>query len=242
MPFFRAEHAHWEKEDDAGPVTEADLAVNAELARLLRQARPDYGWLSEESEDGAERLGAERVFIVDPIDGTRAFMKGETGFAIAIAVIEAGRPVASVVYLPARDETYAAAVGAGATLNGVPIAPSPRQELAGATALGAKASYREEHWPGGAPPVERIFRHALEWRLCLVASGAFDLMVTMRDAWEWDVAAGALIAMEAGAVITDRDGVALTFNNPLPKLPGVMIAPEALHASLMRLRQSPASL
>ncbi|MEL6476232.1 MAG: 3'(2'),5'-bisphosphate nucleotidase CysQ [Pseudomonadota bacterium] len=236
LPFFHGSVQSWEKEDDAGPVSEADMAVNSALETHLLGARPGYGWLSEESEDGAARLAAERVFIVDPIDGTRAFLKGETGFAVAVALVEAGRVIASTVHLPARGETYAAALGAGATLNGEPIAPSPRHELEGATALGAKASYRAEHWPGGAPPVERIFRHALEWRLCMIADGSFDLMVTMRDAFEWDVAAGALIASEAGARITDRDGEELRFNAAFPKVPGVIVAPPALHQALMALR------
>ena len=237
MPFFRASCESWEKAEEAGPVSEADMAVNAYLEETLRGARPDYGWLSEESEDGSDRLSRARVFIVDPIDGTRAFLKGETGFAVAIAVVEHGAVTASTVHLPARGETYAAALGLGATLNGAAIAPSPRTQLAGATAVGAGASYKPEHWPGGVPEIKRSFRHALEWRLCLIADGSFDLMVTLRDAYEWDVAAGALIVTEAGARISDRDGAPLAFNSPCAKLPGVIAAPAPLHAALTELRQ-----
>lgn len=237
MPFFRASCRSWEKDDNAGPVSEADMAVNDALEARLRTARPDYGWLSEESDDGPDRLSAVRVFIVDPIDGTRAFIKGETGFAIAIAVVERGEVIASVVHLPARGETYAAALGQGATLNSAPIAPSTRKVLEGATALGAAASYKDDRWPGGPLKVERVFRHALEWRLCLVAAGAFDLMVTLRDAFEWDVAAGTLIATEAGAVMTDRDGGTLRFNGEVPKVPGVIVAPDPLHKALIEARR-----
>ena len=198
LRFFRRDVAQWEKGGD-GPVSEADLAVNTHLTGRFHQSRPDYGVLSEESEDDGHRLGRDRVFIVDPIDGTREFLKGETGFAVAIAVLDRGTLSAAVVHLPARGETYAAARGQGATLNGTPITPSGRDALPGATALGASNAYQEQHWPGGLPPLQRTFRHALAWRLCLIAAGAYDLMATMRDAYEWDVAAGALIAEEAGA-------------------------------------------
>ncbi|MBY8974188.1 3'(2'),5'-bisphosphate nucleotidase CysQ [Rhodobacteraceae bacterium NNCM2] len=237
MTFFRADCVQWEKSDDAGPVSEADMAANEILTDRLLSARPDYGLLSEETEDTSDRLSRDRVFIIDPIDGTRAFLKGETGFAVAIAVVERGELAASVVHLPALGDTYRAVRGQGATLNGRPIAPSGQRELEGAQALGASAAYREEHWPGGLPKMDRTFRHALEWRLCLIASGAFDLMVTMRDAFEWDVAAGALIASEAGARITDRDGTAFAFNNPRAKVPGVIVAPPVLHVKLLNARK-----
>lgn len=236
MQFFRHHCEQWEKPDDLGPVSEADMAVNTLLIDRLLTARPEYGLLSEETEDGAERLSRDRVFIIDPIDGTRSFLKGETGFAIAIAVVERGALIASVVHLPARGETYSAALGQGAALNGSNIAPSSRRDLAGASALGASASYRADHWPGGLPGLERTYRHALQWRLCLIASGAYDLMATMRDAFEWDVAAGALIATEAGAAITDRDGNDMVFNSPGAKVPGILIAPPGLHRDLVRAR------
>ncbi|MEM7238976.1 MAG: inositol monophosphatase family protein, partial [Pseudomonadota bacterium] len=111
LRFFRAECAQWEKEADAGPVSEADLAVNTLLMDRLAAARPDYGLLSEETEDDGSRARADRVFIIDPIDGTRAFLRGETGFAVAIAVVERGEVISSVVHLPARGETYAAERG-----------------------------------------------------------------------------------------------------------------------------------
>ncbi|MEM6904956.1 MAG: 3'(2'),5'-bisphosphate nucleotidase CysQ [Pseudomonadota bacterium] len=236
LGFFRADPETWEKPDDAGPVTEADLAVDRLLAERLRAARPSYGWLSEETEDDPARLGARSVFIVDPIDGTRAFIDGKTGWAVAIAVAIAGEVVAAVVHLPARGETYAAAKGAGATLNGAAITCSTRQSPDGATALGAASGYGAEHWPGGAPQVERAFRHALEWRLCLVAAGSFDLMATLRAAWEWDVAAGSLIAEEAGAKVSGAGGEGLVFNTETARLPGLIVAPPAMHAELLRRR------
>jgi myo-inositol-1(or 4)-monophosphatase len=160
-----------EKPGGHGPVTEVDLAVDRLLRERLTAARPDYGWLSEETTDGPERLAAERVFIVDPIDGTRAFIAGQPTWALSLAVAEAGRVVAAVVHLPAFDKVYAAAVGGGARRNGQPIRASERAALDGARVMATASQFVPEQWPGGAPKVDRRFRPSLAYRLCLVAAG-----------------------------------------------------------------------
>ncbi|MFQ5567597.1 MAG: inositol monophosphatase family protein [Paracoccaceae bacterium] len=232
---FRGDMETWDKPGQ-GPVTEADLAIDRMLHAELGAARPDYGWLSEESEGAHDRDSRERVFIVDPIDGTRAFINGEPGWGPALAVAERSRVVAAVMHLPARGETFAAALGQGATLNGAPIRASTRVALEGAAALAARAQLKDALWPGGAPPVKRHFRPSLAWRLCLVGQGRFDMMVTLRPANEWDIAAGTLIAAEAGAVVTDGAGAALAFNRHPARAPGVIAAPGALHRALMARR------
>lgn len=222
-----------DKPDGAGPVTAADLAVNAMLEGFLPAARPDYGWLSEETEDNSARLKTKRQFIIDPIDGTRAFIDGNKDWAHSLAVVEDGKPVAAAVYLPMRDMMFAAEIGAGATLNGRPIAATDPQ-LNAATLLGAKPNFAPHFWKGGVlPPIKRAFRSSLAYRLCLAAEGQFDGMVTFRPSWEWDIAAGALILSEAGATITDQTGATLRFNNPHPQVPGVLAAGPQLHASLL---------
>ena len=231
--FGGASARRWDKPGGAGPVTEADIAVNEMLEARLRAARPDYGWLSEESEDSAERLGRERVFIIDPLDGTRSFAEGADSWAHSLAVAERGEIVAAVIYLPARDRLYAARRGGGATLNGVPIRASDRAVLEEATILAAKPNLRARHWRGGrVPRFSRAYRPSLAYRLALVAQGRFDGMLTLRPSWEWDVAAGALILREAGALCTDRSGAALRFNNPNPKVDGVIAAGAAIHRQL----------
>jgi len=237
MRHFKGDFATFEKSDKS-PVTEADLAIDAMLRAELCAARPDYGWLSEESEGADDRADRERVFIVDPIDGTRAFIAGEQGWGPALAIAEGGRVVAGAMYLPVRGETFAAALGQGATLNGAPIRASRRIELEGAATLAASSQLRDELWPGGSPLVERHFRSSLAWRLCLVAQGQFDIMVTLRAAYEWDIAAGSLIAAEAGAAVTDGDGAALEFNHHPSRAPGVIAAPAALHRALMARRKA----
>jgi myo-inositol-1(or 4)-monophosphatase len=220
-----------EKPDGHGPVSEADLAVDAELRETLLAERPDYGWLSEEGEDCPARLAAARVFVVDPIDGTRAFLAGQKAWALSLAVVEAGRPVAAVVHLPALGRTYAAAAGEGATLDGRPIAVAPAE--GSARVLAPASALDPRLWPGGLPPVERHFRPSLAYRLCLVAEGRFDAALSFRDTWEWDVAAGDLIAREAGAAVTTRAGDIPVYNRANPRLPGILVAAPALHAALV---------
>ncbi len=221
-----------EKPDGNGPVSETDLAIDRMLRETLLAARPEYGWLSEESEDGPERLGKSRVFIVDPIDGTRAFLAGQPAWAVSLAVAEAGRIVAGVVHLPALGRSYAAAAGEGARADGRPIAVSRRQELDGAEVLANGNQLDPRFWPGGVPRVARHFRPSLAYRLCLVAEGRFDALFSFRDAWEWDVAAGDLIVREAGGVVTTRTGAAPVYNRPQPLLAGLVAAGPAVHDAI----------
>ena len=235
MSHFRRDPQVWEKPGDEGPVTEADLAVNAHLMEHLRAARPDYGWLSEETEDDTDRLSATRVFVVDPIDGTRSFIRGDRDWGHAIAVVENGTPVAGVVHMPARELTFAAALGQGATCNGAPIHASREADPARAQVLATKPNMAAQHWRAGTPPFQRSFRSSLAYRLSLVAQGRFDAMLTLRPAWEWDIAAGALIVTEAGGHATDRTGAPLAFNSPDRLLNGVVAGGAVVPALLAAL-------
>lgn len=233
---FRRDPTVYEKGDGQGPVTVADLEINEMLHARLGAARPDYGWLSEETPDNTDRLSAERVFIVDPIDGTRSFINGDPGFSVCVAVAERGRVTAAAVHLPAREETFAATLGQGATKNGAIITGSDKIDPADATVLTARVQMEGKHWPGGIPPLERHFRSSLAWRICLVAEGRFDSMLTFRRAWEWDIAAGALIAAEAGVHVTDGTGGDLIFNSPAAQQDGIVAAPRPLHGQIMDYR------
>lgn len=236
LGFWRRDPKAWDKAD-ASPVSEADLAVDAALRVLLAAQRPGYGWLSEESPDGpqdqAARAAAKRVFILDPIDGTRAFLAGEEAFAVSLALVEDGRVLAGVVHLPAMGRSYTATADGPARRDGTVLAVSARAELDGAEVLATRPTLAPDLWPRGVPQVKRGFRASLAWRLCLVAEGRFDAMLTLRAAREWDIAAGALIAQRAGAVVSDRHGTPLRFNAPLPEAEGTICAPPALHRQIL---------
>jgi len=224
----------WDKAGGAGPVTEADLAVNDLLQNVLLLARPDYGWLSEETEDGTLRLGHDRVFIVDPIDGTRSFTEGADTWAHAIAVAEHGQIISAVVYLPLRNLLYTASRGRGAYLNGVPIRASEVADFGQATILAAKPAMAPSAWRSGVcPNFTPAYRPSLAYRLGLVAQAKFDAMLTLRASWEWDIAAGALIVEEAGGTITDQRGAPLRFNSADPRLDGVVAGGPSIHNALL---------
>lgn len=242
MAFWGRAPRAWDKGDGAGPVSEADLAVDRFLRDSLTAARPDHGWLSEETADTADRLDRDRVFIVDPIDGTRAFLDGSRDFALSLALAEAGQVIAAVVHLPARGETYAASREGPALLNGGTLSvPAGARGGGRATVLTSRPSLDPAHWKEGRPPdLERHFRSSIAWRLCLVAQGRFDSMMTLRPAWEWDIAAGALIAERAGARVSDGAGREMRFNAPLPQAQGLVAARPPLHAEILdRLRPLP---
>ncbi len=203
MRFFRNSPEVWMK-GGTSPVSEADYAVDGFLRETLMAARPDYGWLSEETTDSEERLGARRVFVVDPIDGTRAFLAGDDRWCVSIAVVEAGRPVAGALECPARKETFLAAPGRGAFKNGTllsarPAGPRPR--------IGGPKNMTSQ-----LPP--RILRTAvhvayvpsLAYRLAMIADGALDASFVKPDSHDWDLAAADLILREAGGSILDADG------------------------------------
>lgn len=222
-----------EKPGGQGPVTAADLEIDAMLRDMLRAARPDYGWLSEETPDDDARLRADRVFVIDPIDGTRAFAAGQPDYTHSLAVVAGGVPVAAAIHQPERDRVWAAARGTGATRDGTAIAPSGRTALEDATVLAAKPNLDPRHWRGGPPPVRRTFRSSLAYRLALVAEGRFDAMMTLRPCWEWDIAAGALIGLEAGAAVTDMAGRVQRFNAPRRQVAGTVSGTPAVQAALL---------
>ncbi|GAB5436061.1 inositol monophosphatase family protein [Falsiruegeria mediterranea] len=227
------EAKRWEKPDGAGPVTEADLAVNEMLEATLPAARPGYGWLSEETEDTTDRLTRSHVFVIDPIDGTRSFAQGSRTWAHSLAVCEDGIATAAVVYLPQRDMLFAAASGEGATLNGDPISVADIGTLADAEVLAAEPNLNSTHWrDGNVPDFGRAYRPSLAYRMALVAQGRFNGMLTLRPSWEWDIAAGDLIIREAGGLCTDRFGAPLRFNNPQPKLSGVVAGGKQFHTQI----------
>ena len=221
-----------EYKDGGSPVSEADIVVDRYLHERLTALWPDAGWLSEESADDRKRLNRQSCFVVDPIDGTRAFIQGDRRWGIAIALVEGGRPLAGVLHMPALAETFVATAGGGATLNGASICASRRKALAGARIAGPKKALEALGQHGHAVVAEpRV--PSLAYRLALVGSGQIDAALASTDAWDWDIAAADLIVRESGGVLTLMDGQSPQYNLAHPRHGVLAAAGACLHASLV---------
>lgn len=229
LNYFRGDFKRWSKEGGS-PVTEADLAIDSFLKAELLQARPDYGWLSEESVDDPARLTKLRTFVVDPIDGTVAFMKGRPHFTICAGIVEAGRTIAGVVFNPALDECFIAAVSQGARLNGETIHVIRTAHIDGMRLLGDRTLFTE--WP---PMLIESF-NSIAYRVVLVATGRYDAMISLTAKRDWDLAAADIILAEAGGRLVGADGLPLRYNNA-PAIQGATIAagPELIGPLLTQL-------
>lgn len=200
----------WNK--GGSPVTEADHASNDLLAERLRGARPDYGWLSEETVDDLARLSTARQFVVDPLDGTVSFIKGKDDFTVSLAVVENGAAVAGVVFNPTRDELFAAALDGGATLNGAPIRASAASQIENCRMVAARDMLSHPAWREPWPPMEIIKIGSIAYRLAMVAAGRADATMALSTKSDWDIAAGDVIAREAGAFVGRHDGAPFRYN------------------------------
>jgi myo-inositol-1(or 4)-monophosphatase len=224
--------AHVVTKAGGSPVTDADLAADALLKRRLREALPDAGWLSEETVDDFERLSRRSLIIVDPIDGTRAFVTGDSRWVVSVAFVVDERPVAGVVYAPALDEIYAAARGHGGTFNGTPLASSavwpPR------TAAGPKLMIEAMASELGAP-IEIVPRvPALAYRMCLAARGLIDFAVSAENSHDWDIAASDLLLEESGARLIDASGERLRYNSRQVRRGALLAASDAAAPRLIK--------
>ncbi|KAA2236244.1 inositol monophosphatase family protein [Salinarimonas soli] len=214
------------------PVTEADVQVDAFLKVRLSRALPDAGWLSEETADHPGRLDRRLVWIVDPIDGTRAFLNGHQDWSVAIGLLLDGEPVLGVVYGPALNAYYEAVAGEGATLNGQPISVSPREGLAGAVTAGPVPLI--DQLAGQVGEVRRAEKiPSLALRLARVADGSVDLGLVSANARDWDIAGADLILREAGGRLSAFDGTAPRYNRPDPVHREMLASSLRLHGPLV---------
>jgi myo-inositol-1(or 4)-monophosphatase len=208
--YFRRDVKSWTKEN-ASPVSEADVVLDKFFHSALTTARPDYGWLSEESADDLSRTSHERVFVVDPIDGTRGFIKGEDSWTVSLAIVEHGRPVAGVVYAPARDQMFEASLGDGARLNGKPILRSTPLDRS-APLIPAPGAVHQELQAVGLDYIRGPAYPSLAYRLTQIATGKLDATVVRRGSQDWDIAGAAIILAECGIEFVDACAGAIAFN------------------------------
>ena len=224
----------WDKEP-GHPVTQIDLDVNDLLKARLMGARPDYGWLSEETADSADRFDRRFLFVVDPIDGTKAFMTGDPNFVVSVALLEYGEPVVGVVFSPAFGELYEATRDGGSYLNGKPITVSQAGAIDDCRMIGEPRMFEHPDWPEPWPrmTLARPKPNSTAYRMTLVADGRWDGTLVLWRKGDWDVAAAALIVEEAGGRVTDHRGRAYRFNRPVAAQTSLVAGSPALHSLLI---------
>ncbi|WP_026940733.1 inositol monophosphatase family protein [Hellea balneolensis] len=218
----------WDKSNNS-PVTDADIAVNNYLLKTLCEARPGYGWLSEETKDDHSRHACPRTFVVDPIDGTRAFIDRTPNFAVSVAIIQDGKSIAGALYNPLKDEMFEATLGGGAKLNNTPIQSVDCEIIDGIRMVGYARKFRRLGWPD----MDCHVVNSMAYRMALVACGQADATVAFTPKSDWDVAAAQLIASEAGAIVTNLNGVAPSYDGKTTSGLGIICAGKTLHALLL---------
>jgi myo-inositol-1(or 4)-monophosphatase len=222
------------------PVTAADLDADRAIKKLLRDPFPGYGWLSEETADNDDRLKCRRVWIVDPLDGTKEFIKGIAEFAVAIALVEDGVPVLGVTYNPIKREMYWAARGVGCHLNTRRVRVTRKRTLKRATVLASRSETARGEWQLFSGMLKVSPTGSVAYKLAMVAAGKADATFTRSPKSEWDIASGAALVVEAGGTITDIKGREIRFNQRNVKLEGLIADNTALHAALMKVAPHPA--
>jgi myo-inositol-1(or 4)-monophosphatase len=232
LRYYGSQYKVAEKSAD-NPVTAADLEANATLKAAILGAFPDDGWLSEETADSDERLDRRRVWIVDPLDGTKEFISEIPEFCVCIALVEDGAPRIAVEFNPVRDELFTARKGSGAFLNGQPIHVSQQVDLRHASVLASRSEEARGEWESYKSRMRVELTGSVAYKFALVASGAHDATFTLTPKNEWDVCAGTLLVAEAGGMVTDPDGRAIRFNNRDTLLPGLVASNQVLHRSIL---------
>lgn len=213
----------WDKAP-GDPVSEADLEVDRFLRRELTALLPSAAWLSEESADEKERTDSDLIWLVDPIDGTRDYVRGRTGWAISVALVSAQRPLIGVLLAPARHEEWVSQAGRGARLNGKALTASTRTQFSG-------ARVPIDQLPSVDSDLVIVEKpNSIALRIAMVADDRADLVATLRWGFEWDIAAATLIAREAGAEVSDAFGRPLAYNKHDPRDFGVLVSAPGIHA------------
>ncbi len=242
----RIAHARWPGDGHAlkswdktpgNPVSEADLAVDVFLRRELGHLLPAAAWLSEETADDKARTKSDLIWLVDPIDGTRDYVRGRPGWAVSVALISGGRPLFGMLEAPARGEQWFAVAGQGATLNGEALTASARTEFAG-------ARVPADQLPSADSDLTLVEKpNSIALRIAMVGDDRADLLATLRWGFEWDIAAATLIAREAGAQVSDAFGKPLDYNKHDPRDFGVLVSSPGIHAeAVARLADRAAQL
>ena len=222
----------WKKEDQT-PLTEADIAVDTLLRERLCAARPEYGWLSEETKDDSCRMDCTRVWIVDPIDGTKGFVKGNDQWCISAALVERGKPLLGVIVNPCTAETFVATSGGGAFRNDIKLQSNQREDVNGCTLVMHHSIVKSKRWAKPWPKINLSMWNSMALRLCRVATGEADGAIVISGKSDWDLAAADLIVQEAGGSVTDLNGARMRYNEAETVHRGIVGADRKFHRQLL---------
>jgi len=219
------------------PVTEADVAANNKLNEILTTSFPNYGWLSEETQDTSDRLTRTRVWIVDPIDGTKEFVEGIPNFVVSIGLVENGHPILGVIHNPINKDTYTATLGGGIFFNGKQSSISDKTDFNEISMLNSRSETRQGLWSSYAPHFKKLIPvGSIALKLAMVAANQTDMVASLKPKNEWDICAGHCLINESGGTLLTTEGKEISYNNPETLItPGLVAGNESIVSSFIKL-------
>ena len=233
LKWFKKDPEQWKK-DDGSLVSRADIEINDLLNKLLKNKNPEFGWLSEENEDDKSRLNKKITFVVDPLDGTKAFLEGKKEFSISIAIVKNGLPISGIVFSPSTGEMFEAEKNKGSWKNNKKIIISKYKKLEKCKMIAFKPMFSHPAWKEPWPKMDVENRNSIAYRMALVASGQYDAMMALNSKNDWDIAAGDLLISESGGIVTLHTNKKIIYNTENTKKPSVIGTNKAIHEKIIK--------
>ena len=233
LKWFKKDPEQWKK-DDGSLVSKADIEINDLLNKLLKNKNPEYGWLSEENEDDKSRLNKKITYIVDPLDGTKAFLEGKKEFSISVAMVKEGIPISGIVYSPSTNEMFEAEKNKGSWKNKKRIRISKYNKLEKCKMIAFKPMFSHPAWKEPWPEMYIKNKNSIAYRMALVASGKYDAMMALNSKNDWDLAAGDLLISESGGIVTLHTQKRIIYNQINTIKPSVIGANELIHKKITK--------
>ena len=233
LKWFKKDPEQWKK-DDGSLVSKADIEINDLLNKLLKNKNPEFGWLSEENEDDRSRLNKKITFVVDPLDGTKAFLEGKKEFSISVAIVKNGLPISGIVFSPSTGEMFEAEKNKGSWKNNKKVIISNYNRLEKCKMIAFKPMFSHPAWKEPWPKMDIENRNSIAYRMALVASGQYDAMMALNSKNDWDIAAGDLLISEAGGIVTLHTNKKIIYNTENIKKPSVIGTNKSIHDKIIK--------
>jgi len=233
LKWFKKDPEQWKK-DDGSLVSKADIEINDLLNKLLKNKNPEFGWLSEENEDDRSRLNKKITFVVDPLDGTKAFLEGKKEFSISVAIVKNGLPISGIVFSPSTGEMFEAEKNKGSWKNNKKVIISKYNRLEKCKMIAFKPMFSHPAWKEPWPKMDVENRNSIAYRMALVASGQYDAMMALNSKNDWDIAAGDLLISESGGIVTLHTNKKIIYNTENTKKPSVIGTNKAIHEKIIK--------